>query len=299
MFVRMHRRTALGLFSAVPAAFAAGACQRTEPQAMSSETKQESKPAAKMPVIFIAHGAPILMDDAGWVSELSAWGGALPKPRAVLMLSAHWDKRPATLGATRTVPLYYDFYGFPEKYYQVTYPAPGAPALAARVKELFAARSLPVNDSERGLDHGAYVPLLCMYPNADVPVLQLSLPGLDPKELFELGQRLAPLRDEGVLIVGSGFLTHNMRFAFRAPTPAWATEFDDWAGGVLARRDTDSLVDFMQRGPAAATALPTTEHFVPVIVAAGAAEGGERVTFPITGFWGGSGAFTRRSVQFG
>jgi 4,5-DOPA dioxygenase extradiol len=214
------------------------------------------------------------------------------------MISAHWDKRPATLGATRTVPLYYVFSGFPERYYRVTYPAPGAPALAARVKELFAARALSLNDSDRGLDHGAYVPLLCMYPNADVPVLQLSLPGLDPKELFELGRVLAPLRKEGVLVVGSGFLTHNMRYTFTPETPAWAREFDDWAGGALARGAVDELVDFKRRSPAAAIALPTTEHFVPVIVAAGAAEGAARVSFPISGFWKASGAFTRRSVEF-
>ena len=250
-----------------------------------------------MPVLFLAHGAPILLDDQEWVTELAGWSQALPRPSSVLMLSAHWDKRPATLGATRTVPLYYDFYGFPDRYYQTTYPAPGAPALAARVKALLA--SEPVAESERGLDHGAYVPLVCMYPNADVPVLQLSLPGLEPKNLFALGRALAPLRDEGVLIVGSGFLTHNMRFAFRKETPSWAQEFDEWAGGVLARRDTDSLLNFLERGPAATTALPTTEHFAPVIVAAGAAESGDPVKFPITGFWGGSGAFTRRSVQFG
>ncbi|HEY3498682.1 MAG TPA: class III extradiol ring-cleavage dioxygenase [Polyangiaceae bacterium] len=252
-----------------------------------------------MPVLFLAHGAPILLDDEVWVGELAAWSRSLPRPSSVLMLSAHWDKRPATLGATRTVPLYYDFYGFPERYYQVQYPAPSAPALAARVKEILATQSQPVAESERGLDHGAYVPLVCMYPNADVPVLQLSLPGLRPKDLFALGRALAPLRDEGVLVVGSGFLTHNMRYAFRPDTPAWAREFDEWAGGVLERGETDDLLNFMQRGPAAATALPTTEHFAPVIVAAGAAESTDPVKFPITGFWSAGGSFTRRSVQFG
>jgi len=261
----------------------------------------EAKSAGKMPVLFLAHGAPILMDDPGWVGELAALAGTLPLPKAVLMLSAHWEKRPATLGATHPVPLYYDFYGFPEQYYRVTYPAPGAPDLAARVRTLLAARSLPVAESERGLDHGAYVPLLCMYPEAKIPVLQLSLPSLDPKELFLLGQTLAPLREEGVLIIGSGFLTHNMRFAFRKDTPAWASEFDAWSADVLSRHDHDALIDFMHRGPAAEVALPTTEHFVPVIVAAGAApDPGEGVAFPITGFWGGGGgAFTRRSVRFG
>jgi 4,5-DOPA dioxygenase extradiol len=272
------------------------ACARTQVKRMS-----EPKAAEKMPVLFLAHGAPVLMDDLEWVAELGAVAAALPKPQAVLMLSAHWEKRPATFGATRPVPLYYDFYGFPEHYYQVTYPAPGAPELAARVRALLTERSLPVADSERGLDHGAYVPLLCMYPQADVPVLQLSLPSLDPQELFALGQSLAPLRREGVLIIGSGFLTHNMRFAFRPGTPAWATEFDTWAADVLARRDHDALLDFLQRGPAARVALPTTEHFVPVIVAAGAApDTADAVTFPITGFWGAAGgAFTRRSVRFG
>jgi 4,5-DOPA dioxygenase extradiol len=135
-----------------------------------------------------------------------------------------------------------------------------------------------------------------MYPQANVPVLQLSLPSLDPKELFEMGRALAPLRKEGVLVVGSGFLTHNMRYAFRPGTPDWAREFDAWTAETLTRGDVDSLVDFEKRAPAARMALPTTEHFVPVIVAAGAAEGG-RPHFPITGWWM-DGAFTRRSVEF-
>jgi 4,5-DOPA dioxygenase extradiol len=260
----------------------------------------QPKSAEKMPVLFLAHGAPVLTDDANWVADLAGLAAALPKPAAVLMLSAHWERRPATLGATHTVPLYYDFYGFPERFYQVSYPAPGAPNLALRVKSVLAERSLPSADSERGLDHGAYVPLLCMYPRADVPVLQLSLPSLEPRELFAFGQALAPLREEGVLIVGSGLLTHNLRFAFRPETPAWATEFDAWSADVIARRDHDALLDFEVRGPAVQLALPTTEHFVPVIVAAGAASiAGGDVAFPITGFWPAAGAFTRRSVRFG
>jgi 4,5-DOPA dioxygenase extradiol len=291
----MRRRELLGIVATAALAGSEG-CAKTEVKPMS-----QLKAAEKMPVLFLAHGAPILMDDQEWVAELGAVAAHLPAPTAVLMLSAHWEKRPATLGATRTVPLYYDFYGFPEHYYQVRYPAPGAPELAARVRGLLAERSLPVADSERGLDHGAYVPLLCMYPKADVPVLQLSLPSLEPKELFAFGQALAPLRQEGVLIVGSGFLTHNMRFAFRPGTPAWASEFDMWAADVLARRDHDALLDFSERAPSARLALPTTEHFVPVIVAAGAApDTADAVTFPITGFWGAAGgAFTRRSVRFG
>jgi len=254
-----------------------------------------------MPVIFAAHGAPILLDDAGWMAELAAWARALPRPEAILMVSAHWEQRPLTLGATRTVPLVYDFYGFPERYYQTEYPAPGAPDLAARVRGLLSQAGVPVADEpERGLDHGAYVPLVPMYPEADVPVLQISMPGLDPEVLFRLGVALAPLRDEGVLVFGSGFLTHNMGYAFRPGTPAWARDFDAWAADALEHLDVDALVDFRRRAPAAETALPTWEHYAPVLVAVGVASlASPRVSFPITGFWKGSGAFTRRSVQLG
>jgi 4,5-DOPA dioxygenase extradiol len=253
-----------------------------------------------MPVIFAAHGAPILLDDVGWMAELAAWARNLPRPTAILMVSAHWDERPLTLGATRTLPLVYDFFGFPERYYRTQYPAPGAPGLAARVRELLAQRHVPFAEApERGLDHGAYVPLVAMYPEADVPVLQVSMPGLDAAALFDLGRLLAPLRDEGVLVFGSGFLTHNMAYAFRLGTPTWAREFDHWVAEALARFDADALKDFRQRAPAAVLALPTWEHYAPVLVAAGAsADAHSSIAFPITGFWM-EGAFTRRSVQFG
>ncbi len=253
-----------------------------------------------MPVIFAAHGAPVLLDDAVWMAELAGWAAALPKPESILMVSAHWEERPTALAATRTVPLVYDFYGFPERYYRTRYPAPGAPQLAERVRELLRTRGIPsTEEPERGLDHGAYVPLVAMYPKADVPVLQLSMPRLDPQELFELGRALAPLRDEGVLVFGSGFLTHNMRYAFRPGTPEWAKDFDAWAADALARFDVDSLLDFERRAPAARTALPTWEHYAPVLVAAGAVAGSPPApTFPITGWWM-DGAFTKRSVQFG
>jgi 4,5-DOPA dioxygenase extradiol len=254
----------------------------------------------RMPVIFAAHGAPVLLDDSVWMRELASWAEVLPKPRSILMVSAHWEERPTTLGATRTVPLLYDFYGFPERYYETEYPAPGAPELAARVRDLLRARNMATSDDpERGLDHGAYVPLVAMYPAADVPVLQLSMPGLDPKMLVELGRALAPLREEGVLVFGSGFLTHNMRYAFRPGIPAWAREFDAWAANALSRLDLDALADFRTRAPGVEMALPTWEHYAPVLVAAGAVgEGQPTTSFPITGFWL-EGAFTKRSVQFG
>ena len=253
-----------------------------------------------MPVIFAAHGAPVLLDDAAWMAELASWAQALPPPKRILMVSAHWEERPVTLGATRSVPLVYDFYGFPERYYQTKYPAPGAPELASRVRALLRQGSVAcADDPGRGLDHGAYVPLVAMYPHADVPVLQVSMPGLVPAELVDLGRALAPLRDEGVLIFGSGFLTHNMRYAFLPGTPAWAREFDAWAEDALARLDLEALADFQARAPAARMALPTWEHYAPVLVAAGAAaDERPRTTFPIVGWWM-DGAFTKRSVQLG
>jgi 4,5-DOPA dioxygenase extradiol len=267
---------------------------------MSTEDGKVGTSTASMPVIFAAHGAPVLLDDAGWMAELAAWARAMPRPKSILMVSAHWDARPTTLGATRAVPLIYDFYGFPERYYQTKYPAPPAPQLAARVRALLQERGLEhSDDATRGLDHGAYVPLVAMYPEADVPVLQISMPGLDARALFALGQALAPLRDEGVLVFGSGFLTHNMRFAFRPGIPEWARSFDDWAAQALLGFDADALIDFQARAPDVRMALPTWEHYAPVLVAAGAAStGAHAASFPITGFWM-EGAFTRRSVQFG
>src|SRR5215207_2424522 len=154
-----------------------------------------------MPALFLSHGAPPLVDDATWVEQLQELAATLPKPKAILMASAHWESAPLMLGATETVPLVYDFGGFDQRFYEVIYPAPGAPGLAARIEKLMPDHE-PVARTNRGLDHGAYVPLTVMYPDADVPVLQMSLPTLEPDALLALGRRLAPLRDEGVLIMG-------------------------------------------------------------------------------------------------
>ncbi|MFA6954905.1 MAG: class III extradiol ring-cleavage dioxygenase [Thermoanaerobaculia bacterium] len=259
-----------------------------------------SKDAGRLPTLFVAHGAPPLLDDAGWVRELGNWAAYLARPRAIVMLSAHWEARPVTIGATRTVPLIYDFFGFPQHYYEQRYAAPGAPELAARVRGLLSGAHPTTEAPHRGLDHGAYVPLVAMYPEADVPVLQVSLPSEDPKELFALGEALAPLRDEGVLLTGSGFITHNLRtvdWHGGSPPPSWAVEFDQWTAEALARRDVDALLDYEKKGPGVRMALPTREHFVPLLVALGASGAKDALSFPIDGFWLGS--LTRRSVQFG
>lgn len=253
----------------------------------------------RMPVLFLAHGAPPLLDDKPWMGELAAWAGGLPRPRAILVVSAHWDEQPLRIGATEQVPLVYDYYGFPRRFYDLQYRAPGAPELAARVRALLDGAGLPhLDDPRRGLDHGAFIPLLAMWPKADVPVLQVSLPGLDPQRLLAMGRALASLRSEGVLLIGSGFLTHNMRAGF-APTATWAREFDDWVTGAIVQHDLDALADFQTRAPAARLALPTWEHYAPLLVSmAAASDGTGEVKFPITGFWNGS-SFTRRSVELG
>jgi 4,5-DOPA dioxygenase extradiol len=169
--------------------------------------------ASRMPVLYLSHGAPPLADDPTWTRELASWSADLPRPTSILMISAHWEEAPLALSATTTVPLIYDFGGFPQRYYEVTYDAPVTPALAADVTKMLQSSGTPVHhDQSRGLDHGAYVPLVEMFPQADVPVLQMSMPTLDPQTLFDIGRKISPLRDQGTLIVGSGFTTHNMRW---------------------------------------------------------------------------------------
>jgi 4,5-DOPA dioxygenase extradiol len=259
--------------------------------------------ARRMPAIFLSHGAPPLADDPVWTRQLADWSAALPRPSSILIVSAHWEADPLTLGATTTVPLSYDFWGFPDRFYQVTYAAPGAPRLAQAVRTLLDSPSGPVRDDpRRGLDHGAYVPLVEMYPEADVPVLQVSMPTLDPATLLDIGRRLAPLRDQGVLIVGSGFSTHNlaeMRWGEgpSASAPHWSAEFDHWLAERMASGDVDGLIDFQRRAPAAGIAHPRTEHFAPLFVALGASlDRGETGDTVVDGFWFG---LSKRSVQFG
>jgi len=255
----------------------------------------------RLPSIFLSHGAPPLADDAVWTDELAVWAQELTKPKAILVVSAHWEAAPLTVAATETVPLFYDFYGFAQRYYEVQYAAPGAPELAASVAKLLAGPGQTVyQDPDRGLDHGAYVPLVEMYPDADIPVLQVSMPSLDPSELFEIGRKLAPLRDEGVLILGSGFATHNLReMNLGAPdpgtAPTWSSEFDDWLDTTLNAGDIDALIDFQSKAPAAALAHPRTEHFAPLFVALGAAiDDTPQIETAIDGFWYG---LSKRSVQ--
>ncbi len=229
-----------------------------------------------MPSVFVSHGAPTFAIEpelAG--AQLRALGRALGKPRAVVVVSPHWMTRGVEITAAERPETVHDFGGFPRVLYTLQYPAPGAPALAAQIAQLLSSQGIPARlDTRRGLDHGAWVPLMHMYPEADVPVLQVSLPvDTDEAKAFALGRALAPLAQEGVLVVGSGSLTHNL-YEFR-PGPveaaAYAKEFSAWVRQAVVDGDMTRLRRTLEIAPHAARAHPTTEHFLPLLVAAGAA----------------------------
>lgn len=251
-----------------------------------------------MPALYIGHGAPPLLDDPTWSGQLAAWAGDLPRPTAILMVSAHWESAPLSLSASGA-PLVYDFGGFDPKYFRETYATPDASALATRVAAMMPATEPVHQHTSRGLDHGAWVPLKIMYPDGDVPVLQMSLPTHDPQRLLRLGERLRPLREEGVLVVGSGFLTHGLPFLtdwrLDATPPTWSVEFDRWAGEALSRGDVDELAAFAERAPGMPYAHPTVEHLSPLFVTLGAArDAGTPGTQVIDGYWLG---LSKRSLQ--
>jgi 4,5-DOPA dioxygenase extradiol len=252
----------------------------------------------RMPALYIGHGAPPLLDDPVWSGELKQWASNLPRPKAILIVSAHWESAPVMLSANQA-PLVYDFGGFAPRYYQMTYETPDSSALAQRVAAMMPSTEPVHQHPSRGLDHGAWVPLKIMYPAGDIPVLQLSLPTQDPARLLELGKRLQPLRDEGVLIIGSGFLTHGLpyltEFRIDAAAPGWSTDFDAWAADAMRRGDVDALANYKAEAPGMPYSHPTVEHYTPLFVTLGAAtvpeEPGEQV---IEGFWMG---LSKRSLQ--
>ncbi|MFG1610921.1 DODA-type extradiol aromatic ring-opening family dioxygenase [Actinoplanes sp. NPDC049265] len=226
-----------------------------------------------LPSLFVSHGAPPTLDDPQWLDDLYAWGQSIPKPRGIVVVSAHWETAPAALSASAAgTPLYYDFGGFHPRYYTLPYATPDATELAHRVAGTFP-RTGPVHQfTDRGLDHGAFIPLMAMYPAADVPVVQVSMPSLDPGPLLALGRRLRELRQEGILVIGSGFMTHSFA-AMRDPRLAGHTAaFDEWAADAVARGDIDALSDYRTRAPGADIAHPTADHYVPLLLAVGAAD---------------------------
>lgn len=229
-----------------------------------------------MPTIFLSHGAPtLILDDVPARAFLASLGQLLPRPRAIVAVSAHWGTDVPAVSIARRPDTIHDFYGFPEALYRLHYNAPGAPELAERVASLAGA----AHDHHRGLDHGAWVPAMLAWPDADIPIFQLSIqPELSPAHHIALGRRLSSLRGEGVLVMGSGSATHNLRALVRGavasePEP-WAQAFDDWLAGTLEKGDEAALADYRGRAPGAREAHPTDEHLLPLHVAFGAAGDG-------------------------
>ena len=233
------------------------------------------KAGATLPAIFLSHGAPTLvMEDIPARHFIAGLGASLPRPNAILCVSAHWETaEPAVSGATRPETIH-DFYGFPDALYRLTYPAPGAPDLARRVKQLIPEAAI---DPGQGLDHGAWNPLMLLYPKADIPVAQLSVQVAGgPDWHLALGQRLAPLAMEGVLILASGGAVHNLRqFQVDSRNPAdWAIAFDDWLADRIEAGDVQALLNYRSLKPEGRMAHPREEHFLPLFVALGAGVAG-------------------------
>lgn len=245
--------------------------------APASRTQPHWRPEdGPMPALYLGHGAPPLFNDALWMDQLFAWAQSLPKPTAVLIVSAHWESAPLAISAPAAgTPLVYDFGGFDRRFFEMTYPTPDASELATEVIAMLSDAERVHTHPRRGLDHGAWVPLKVMYPYGDVPVLQMSLPTHDPDRLLAIGNRIRPLREQGVLVIGSGYLTHGLPFLSRAnfeqnTVPGWSADFDAWAADALTAGALDTLADF-HAAPGMPYAHPTVEHFTPIFVTLGAA----------------------------
>ncbi|MFI5001504.1 MAG: DODA-type extradiol aromatic ring-opening family dioxygenase [Reyranellales bacterium] len=231
-----------------------------------------------MPTVFVSHGSPtLILEDRPARAFLASLGSLLPRPKAIVSVSAHWDTEKPAVSLAAKPETIHDFYGFPEALYRLRYDAPGAPALAERVARLTGAG----HDHHRGLDHGAWVPAMLAWPEADIPIFQLSVqPHLDPAHHIALGRKLSALRDEDILVMGSGSATHNLRALVRGgresePEP-WAAEFDDWLAETVEKGDEAALAGYRTGAPNARMAHPTDEHFLPLHVAYGAAGEGAR-----------------------
>jgi len=239
----------------------------------------------KLPSIFLSHGSPMLpFTDAPARTFLASLGQSLPRPDAIVVASAHWETSAPEVSAVDVNTTIHDFRGFPRQLYELHYDAPGAPGVAREVADLLKAAGLSYSiDPQRGLDHGAWVPLLLMYPQADIPVLQVSIQThLGPAHHLRLGRALAFLRERNVLVIGSGSFTHDLS-SFRGqgvnePAPDWVNGFADWFDDGLRRNDMDELLAYRRLAPHAVKNHPTDEHLLPLYVALGAAGATPRVT---------------------
>lgn len=260
--------------------------------------------ARRMPVLFVGHGSPLnVIEDNAWSRGFAALAGPLPTPRAILAVSAHWFVPGTFVTGNAQPPTIHDFGGFPPALYEIEYPAPGDPALAERVRALLGPQRAALN-AEWGLDHGTWSVLKWMVPRADIPVIQLSIDDrLEMRAHLELGRALAPLREEGVLILGSGNVTHNLADAGRRrqlgsdEAPDWAVRFDDTVRQVAEEHDAERLLGLWPDSEDGRLAHPTPDHFIPLLYAFGAAAPEDPVAFPIAGF--SIGSLSMRSIRWG
>lgn len=279
------------------AANAAGTAQQPDAQ------RTPRDPSARMPVVFVGHGSPMnAIEDNVWSRAFESLGKALPRPKAVLAISAHWCTR-GTFVTVDTMPkTIHDFGGFPKELYEVQYPAPGSPSLCARVRQLLAERE-PQDSRDWGLDHGTWSVTKHLWPDASVPIVQLSIDDrMSPVQMLAVGRSLRDLRDEGVMVLGSGNVTHNLRDAFSRmesgdlAVPAWAKTFDDAVVGALTQRDDERLAGLLATKEGK-QAHPYPDHWWPVLYAAGAATKDDERSYPIEGF--DLGSLSMRAVRFG
>jgi 4,5-DOPA dioxygenase extradiol len=255
-----------------------------------------------LPALFLGHGNPMnALSHNGYTEAWRRIGEELPRPKAILAISAHWYV-PFTGVTSNAAPrTIHDFGGFPPELYQVDYPAPGDPQLARRVQTLLAPLDVSL-DNSWGFDHGTWSVLCHVYPHADLPVIQLSIDETKPASFhFEIGRKLAPLRDEGVLIVGSGNLVHNLQsysWGRHMPQPYdWASRFEAKVKALMLANDCESLIHYERLGPDAALSIPTPEHYLPLLYVFGTRRDAEAISFPVEGVDGGS--ISMLSVQIG
>jgi 4,5-DOPA dioxygenase extradiol len=278
---------------AIPAGAYDDLLARVLPQARAQRAWEPSDKA--LPALFVSHGAPPVLDDPQWLDDLFTWSQSMPKPRAIVVISAHWENAPVAIsGAAAGTPLYYDFGGFHPRYYTLQYATPDATDLARRLAGTLGSTTPIHQYTNRGLDHGAFIPLMAMYPAADVPVVQLSMPSLEPAALLNLGQRLRALREEGILVIGSGFMTHSFAVMRNPDLAAHNQAFDTWAADALTRGDVDTLIDYRAKAPSAKVAHPTADHYVPLLLTVGASTDPTSATSAINRIWFGNSI---RSIQ--
>ncbi|WP_299875601.1 4,5-DOPA dioxygenase extradiol [uncultured Cocleimonas sp.] len=257
---------------------------------MNQTALNKNKP---FPTLFVGHGSPMIsIQDNRYTKAWKYIGDRLPKPSAILMVSAHWYEPETAVTVSTSPKTIHDFYGFPDELYQIQYPAPGDQALAERVKELLS--PITVNqDDNWGLDHGAWSVLKHMYPNADIPVVQISINSNQPAQFhYELGRKLQQLRHENLMIIGSGNIVHNLRhYTGDNATKTqhdWAIRFEDKVKDLLVSKDHKSLIEYKNLGPDAALSIPTPEHYLPLLYILGASLPDETINIPIDGVESGS-----------